>query len=158
MTPTTAPAPEAPVHDTVLIPSRLFGPLEVPASSCINFPDGLLGFGGERRFVLLPAADADIFWLHAVDQGNLAFLVIDPFANFPGYEVDLPEVDENRVNTTMVLTIVTLGGTMDAQCTANLQAPLVLDLAAREGRQIVLQDVAHPTRHPVDLWSRLGAA
>ena len=140
----------------IRVASRLFGPIEVDAESCYAMPDGMLGFAGERRFVLLPAAAGGIFWLQSVDDGALIFLVIDPFEFQPGYEVDLPDLPEDRRDSTLVLSIVTLPRQKGESCTTNLQAPLVFDIAARTSRQVVLQDPRYHTRHPVDIKSRLG--
>jgi len=141
---------------TLRVASRLFGPLDIPVSDCYTRPEGMLGFAGERRFVLLPAAATGIYWLQSVDDGGLIFLVVDPFDFFPGYEVDLPDLPEQATGHTIVLTIVTLPREKGAPCTTNLQAPLVLDLRDRTARQVVLQDPRYQTRHPIDLRSRLS--
>ena len=140
---------------TVRVASRLFGPLEVPLDECYTMPEGMLGFAGERRFVLLPAASAGVYWFQSVDDGALIFVVIDPFPLLPDYEVDLPDLPEHGEEETIVLTIVTLPRERGDTCTTNLQAPLVLNLREHIARQVVLQDPRYHTRHPVDLRSRL---
>jgi flagellar assembly factor FliW len=134
----------------------LFGPLDVVLDECYTMPEGMLGFAGERRFVLLPAASSGIYWFQSVDDGSLIFLVVDPFELAPGYEVDLPELPETSRQHVVILTIVTLPRQKGDPCTTNLQAPLILDLRDRTARQVVLQDPRYHTRHPVDLRSRLG--
>ena len=138
---------------TIRVASRLFGPLEVVVDECYTMPEGMLGFAGERRFVLLPATARGIFWLQSVDDGTLIFLVIDPFEFFPAYEVDLPDLPERGDEHTVVLTIVTLPRHQGDQCTTNLQAPLVLDLRDRSARQVVGEDLRYHTRHEVSLRS-----
>ena len=141
---------------TMRVASRLFGPLEVAADECYTMPDGMLGFAGEQRFVLLPATARGIFWFQSVDDGALIFLAIDPFEFHPEYEVDLPELPEHGDEHTIVLTIVTLPRHKGDECTTNLQAPLIFDLRDRTVRQVVVQDPRYHTRHGVDLKSRLG--
>src|SRR5262249_23049338 len=144
-----------PSDGPVLVASRLFGPLSVQPEAFITFPDGIPGFAGERRFVLLPAAPEGVFWLQAVDDGSVAFLLVDPFPVFPGYSVELPDaVDPEK--TPLVLSVVTLPREDDESCTANLQAPILLDLAQRVGRQVILADSGYGARHPFDLRSRLA--
>ena len=75
----------------MLVPSRLFGPLRISSDQVIVFPDGLLGFSGTHRFVLLPAASDGVFWLHSIEEGNLAFLVVEPSHFFRDYVVDVPD-------------------------------------------------------------------
>jgi flagellar assembly factor FliW len=138
------------------VASRLFGPLDVVLDECYTMPEGMLGFAGERRFVLLPAASRGIYWFQSVDDGALIFLVIDPFEFAPGYEVDLPDLPEASSEHIIILTIVTLPRQKGDPCTTNLQAPLILDLRDRTARQVVQPDPRYHTRHPVDLRSRLG--
>jgi flagellar assembly factor FliW len=141
---------------TARVASRLFGPLSVPLDECFTMPVGMLGFAGERRFVLLPAASKGVYWYQSLDDGALIFLVVDPFDLVPGYEVDLPELREADQDHTLILSIVTLPRTKGDPCTTNLQAPLVLDLRDRSARQVVLDDPRYHTRHPIDLRSRLA--
>lgn len=153
----TAPA-EHPgtMSDTIFVASRLFGPLHIAAADLIVMPEGMLGFAGERRFVLLPAAPDGIFWLQNVDDGALMFLLIDPFQFFPDYAVDAPDIPEERSPKVAVLTIVTLPRTRGDQCSVNLQGPLVFDFPRRQVRQVIQDDPRYETRHPVDLRSKLG--
>lgn len=150
--PVTCAAPDGPV----LVASRLFGPLSIQPDAFITFPDGLPGFAGEQRFILLPAAPEGVFWLQSVEDGSVAFLMVDPFPVFPGYSVELPDDDAATDPPPLVLSIVTLPREDDDSCTANLQAPVLLDLGQRVGRQVILADSGYGARHAFDLRSRLG--
>lgn len=147
-----------PATGTLRLASRLFGPVEVPANECYTMPEGMLGFAGERRFVLLPAATRGIFWFQSVDDAALVFLVIDPFEFFPDYAVDLPDRPEQSQEQVLVLAIVTLPRQPGEPCTANLQAPLVFDLRDRSARQVLVPDPRWHTRHEVELRSHLTAS
>lgn len=142
--------------DTLFVASRLFGPLNLLRDQVITMPDGMLGFAGERRFVLLPASPEGVFWFQSVDDGALIFLLIDPFVYFPGYVVDAPDVPESRTPDVAALTIVTLPRTPREECTVNLQGPLVIDFSSRSARQVIQEDNRYHTRHPVDLRSKVA--
>jgi flagellar assembly factor FliW len=146
----------APAPDTVFVASRLFGPLHLPQDQIITMPEGMLGFAGERRFVLLPASPEGVFWFQSVDDGALIFLLIDPFLFFPGYIVDAPDVPESRTPEVAALTIVTLPRGPREECTVNLQGPLVIDFAARQARQVIQEDNRYHTRHPVNLLGQVA--
>ena len=151
----TQPAP--PAGETLFIASRLFGPLSVPRRDVIVMPEGMLGFAGERSFILLPAAPDGIFWLQCVEESGLVFLLVDPFIYFPDYVVDLPETPESAPGEEVaVLTIVTLPRGRGEACTANLQGPVVIHFPTRVARQVVLSDPRFHTRHPLDLREKLG--
>lgn len=153
MTAAPLPASRASTRDTI-VPSRLFGPLRVDLDRAIVFPDGLLGFAGERRFVLLPAAREGVYWLQSVDDGSVAFLLVDPFPIFPGYTADVPEPADGQ--PPLVLVIVTLSKDDGAPCTANLQGPVAIGLGTRSGAQVILADPVWTTRHAFDLRARLA--
>lgn len=151
--PTTLPT----TSERLLVASRLFGPLEVAGDEIITMPEGMLGFAGERRWIMLPAAPQGVFWLQSIDDSGLVFLLVDPFLFFPGYVVDLPDLPEPGPGESVaVLTIVTLPREKGAACTANLQAPVVITYPGRAARQVVLPDPTVHTRHPLDLRKQLG--
>lgn len=150
----------APAHPVTAAPrtvaSRLFGPLSVPPEDIIIMPEGMLGFAGERRFVLLPAAPEGIFWLQSVDDGALIFLLVDPFKFFPDYVVESAEIPEPGPDERVaVLSIVTLPRERGGACSANLQGPVVIQFPERQARQVILTDQRYSTRHELDLRSSL---
>jgi flagellar assembly factor FliW len=142
--------------EMLFVASRLFGPLHVAPADLIVMSEGMLGFAGERRFVLLPAAPEGVYWLQNVDDGALIFLLIDPFEFFPDYAVEAPDIPEARTADVAVLTIVTLPRQRGDACSVNLQGPLVFDFPRRSVRQLIQEDPRYHTKHPVDLREKLG--
>lgn len=145
----------APAPDDVAVRSVLLGALVLPRSQVFTFPRGLLGFPEARSFALLPARRAGLFWLQSLEFDALTFLLVDPFPVVEGYALELggPEGAPGPVapDHILVLAIVTLPREPGQTATANLQGPLALDLVARTGRQVVLQDSPFGVRHPVRL-------
>jgi flagellar assembly factor FliW len=134
-----------------------FGVVEVDENSTIEVPSGVPGFADMRRVTLLGAgampgvpANGDqnaMFWMQDIDDGARAFLCIDPWMTFPDYDVDIDEKalqiqDENNV---CVLALVTVDRT-EGQTTmsANLRAPIVIDLGTRRAHQLILSDKTWP--------------
>lgn len=149
-----APAP-------LLVASELFGPLRVAPEECLVFPEGLLGFAAQHRYVMLPAAAHGLYWLQSCEEGGLVFLVVDPFAFVPDYGVDVSDDDvvaqgAEGPEDVAVLSIVTLPASPTSACTMNLQGPLLVNLRTRLGFQRVCSDDRYQARHPVDLRSRLS--
>jgi flagellar assembly factor FliW len=151
---TTAAHPMTDQDDVLLVPTRLFGPISVPKRAVLTFADGLLGFGGERQFALLPSAMEGLFWLQDIHRGDLAFLMLDPYRFFDNYHPDLPPdavADGDSHDERALLCTVTLSRRDQEPCTANLQAPVLLDLVHHTGRQVILEGTAYQTRHAVVL-------
>jgi flagellar assembly factor FliW len=129
-----------------------FGVVEIDDDRVITFPSGLLGFSSYTRYVLLqPDANAVFFWLQSLDAPELAFVVTDPSAWVPGYEVpirreQMDELSLARVEDAQVLTIV---NKREGVLSANLQGPLVINTASMRGQQLVLAEKKWTTRHEI---------
>jgi flagellar assembly factor FliW len=141
-----------PEGSKIIIRSTRFGNLEVPASSIIEFPSGLIGFPSAQRFVMFEHKPP-FSWLHSADDPNLAFVVVDGFEFGPDLtfkppigdkDIDLKEGDEYAI-----LVIVTVRPD-PRQTTANLKAPLFVNLKNRKGVQIIYDDPRLTTRYA--LW------
>ncbi len=137
---------------TLTIPSRLFGPIQAPRDSLLTFDDGILGFAGERRFIIVPAAAPDLYWLQDCSDAGIAFLLGDPFKFFPDYAPDLELPDTEEPGVLCIITLAPRG----QPCSMNLVGPLVIDFAARRGSQVVLEPGLYMARHPLDLSGHLG--
>lgn len=147
-----------PMLDAVESPiaSDLLGPLQVPAAALLTFPAGLLGFPEARRWALIPSGRDGLAWLQSADASDLIFLLADPFHWFPGYEIDVPNMsavpgEVVTPESIAVFAIVTLPGGGNDRASANLRAPVLLDVAARTGRQMVLADDRYQVQTPFDL-------
>ena len=134
--------------------SARFGEIQLPASEILVLPEGLLGFGQLRRYAILKDPEEEPFlWLQSVEETDLAFVVVDPFLFFPGYEIqvkttELETIQVSDLAQATVLTIVTVpDNPMDL--TANLRGPLVVNTNAKLAKQLVLIDDRYHTKHPL---------
>jgi flagellar assembly factor FliW len=128
-------------------------PARAAVDAVLHFEQGLLGFGAHRRWVLLDGPREGTAWMTSVDHANITFLLVDPFVQFDGYAIDLSPADLRRVGAThatdvLVYALVTLPRERDDDATANLQGPLVINLAARRGMQVVLESGQWGVREP----------
>lgn len=134
----------------MLIETTRFGTVEIDGSRILRFPDGLLGFPQAQRFALMQhGPDPVFFWLQSVDDPALAFVVCDPLAFVPDYQVPirrdvLEALEMHGVEDSQVLVIVNKS---DGYFTANLLGPLVVGASSLTGRQLVLADRRYGTRH-----------
>lgn len=147
-------AVEPPPVPTVTVASQRFGVFEVPQDSIFELDPGLVGFPNERRFVVLDSRPGSPFkWMLCVDEPDLAFAVVEPAQFVPGYQAPIDKaVDVLRCSREDVALFVLV--TIPARPTeiyANLLAPVVVDLARRRGRQLVLEDPALDPAHRIPL-------
>ena len=138
--------------EEIVIRSTRFGDLKVPKDSLIHFPSGLIGFPKNTEFVMLEHK-APFSWLHSAEDPSLAFVVIDGYEF--GVEYSLkpplndPICDFKEEDEYAILIIVTVRKDLSLT-TANLKAPLFVNLRNRKGVQVIFDDPRYSTRHP--LW------
>jgi flagellar assembly factor FliW len=136
----------------MLMESERLGQLDIDEGSIISVPDGLLGFDGRTRFALIPADELGAYsWFHSIDDPALAFLVVVPSFFFDDYAPDLSAEDVNalQVEEAADVQVVCLVTITDDDITANLLGPVVINVSARLGRQVVLTDQGFGTRVPL---------
>jgi len=130
-----------------------FGEFEVPNDEILEFPEGLIGFEEEKRFVLLPTQEkSPFFWLQSVDDPDLAFIVSEPWGFVENYEFQLPQESKKKLNVKeekdiRVLCLVVIPED-PKKATMNLKGPLVLNLPARTGGQVVINE-NFSAKHPI---------
>lgn len=136
----------------MIISTSRFGQLEVDPERLITFEDGILGFPDEKRFALIQTGEGSgFYWLQAVDRVDLAFVVCDPRLFVPDYQVpvkldDLECIGVKQADEAQVFTIV---NKVDGLLTGNFHGPLVVNVATRRARQLVLSDKRYSTRQPL---------
>jgi flagellar assembly factor FliW len=127
------------------IRSELLGSIDVPETQIFATPSGIYGFPDSRQFALIPANREGMYWLQSVEYSALAFLLADPFSHFPTYHLDLDDSDSARLGThdpqdVLALAIVTLPAGRDVPWTANLHAPILFNVRARQAFQAIRSD------------------
>ncbi len=134
------------------IDTSRFGAIEVDASRVITMKGCILGFDHLHRYAILPPEKNNpLWWLQSLDDGGVAFVVIDPFVIKPDYQPTICAADRafleiSREEEISCLAIVTIHS-QPFSATANLRAPLVINAAKRLGAQVVLEDDRYPVRH-----------
>ena len=137
------------------IATRHFGEIKVREDQIITFYPGLLGFSDLHRYILIEhGQDSPFFWLQCVDDADLAFVVIDPVYVLSDYQIGTingvkKELDVQNLQDLKVLVILTIPSGRHREMTANLMGPLLVNLANRRGKQLVLENSPYSHKHPV---------
>ncbi|MGB4468997.1 MAG: flagellar assembly protein FliW [Azovibrio sp.] len=129
----------------------LFGAVDVDPEQIIEFPNGLLSFENNKRFMLIHEAEGEdpvSFTLQSLDDANLALQVIDPAALGFTYELALSDAEtaliklDDPADAAVVLVLFKQEAAPDsAGIGANLRAPLIINTKTRLGLQKVLTHV-----------------
>lgn len=131
------------------IENTKLGDVEIDDARVVTLPEGILGFSDARKYVVLDIRKgSSLKWLLSVDRPDLALVVTDPGAWFPGYAVSLSGADEETLafaagDELSVMAVVTVRGRRREDLTVNLRAPIAVNLRTLLGKQVVL---------PVDRW------
>ncbi|MGN7381502.1 flagellar assembly protein FliW [Paenibacillus sp. SAFN-117] len=128
------------------------GELEIQEDQLIYFKQGLPGFEHLRQFVILqPDEQIPFSYLQSVEDGNISFIIADPFMFYPEYSFELPEstreeleIEDEKV--VQVAAIISVREQLES-ATINLQAPLVINTAQKLGKQVILHDSAYKPKH-----------
>jgi flagellar assembly factor FliW len=136
------------------IETSRFGEIEVDAQSIVNMPQGMLGFSEFTRFVMIQHNQGSPFlWYQAVDEPNLAFVIVDPFTFFPDYEVlltreDVDVLEAEDFGNLAVFSVVVIPENPE-EMTANLRGPVVINVEKKIARQVVLNDERYSPHQPI---------
>lgn len=132
--------------------------LSVGRDAKVVFPNGLLGFPDCREFFFEDTGEGSlILWLRSLDHGKdnrkICFPVLEPRVFMPQYSIKLSAVDVRELKMDSVdgnAAFCVLSIPEDiTQMTANLRAPLVVNVQAGVGKQVVLQDNELSLKHPM---------
>lgn len=138
------------------VPTKLFGTIVIDSDQVVRTDDGVLGFPACREWVLLDGAAPGTAWLQSVEHPPLAFLLADPFEAVPRFVMDLAPAEMERLQVTatsqvVVFAIVTLPTHAAASATANLAAPIVINVTERCASQVIMSDGRWGVRTPITL-------
>jgi len=141
----------------MIIATEHLGNIEYSENDVLSFAHGIPGFEEEKQFILIPAEDIEFpfSYLQSVQSADLAFIVTDPFLFVENYDFELSSSDATALNVKndedladiSVLTIVTIPNDVD-QTTINIMAPIVINHAAKVGRQVLLSEYSD-TKFPL---------
>ncbi|MGZ5278411.1 MAG: flagellar assembly protein FliW [Pseudobdellovibrionaceae bacterium] len=140
----------------MIIQTTRFGQVQFQNEDLLAFPEGVLGFGDLKKFVLLDDPNDDIFaWLQSCDEPAIAFPVLEPELFSETYKVNLAKSDLEALKLQSVagarmFCIITIPDD-PTQMTANLKAPIVINITEKRARQCVLQDNNLAIREPIFL-------
>lgn len=133
--------------------TKYHGLLEYDEASAIEFPLGLFGFEAERKFLPLELPDAaPVVLLQSISTSQLCFITLPVLVVDPGYRLSvspedlealgLPAGEQPRIGEDVLcLALITIKP--GRPTTANLLAPLVVNLKTMHAVQAISMDASY---------------
>ncbi len=121
----------------------------------ILFEKGIPGFESYNYFNVNVIKDNEKFYsIVSKEDSNIGFVSISPFEIKKDYEIDLDdefikELDIKNEKDVLVLCLITLGKTLK-DSTANLKAPIIINIKNKRGKQLILQDDKYKIKEPLE--------
>lgn len=144
-----------PTQTTIHVETTRFGAIDVEKDLLIELPGGLIGFEDCTRFVVIHQDENSPFrWLQSLDDGAVAFPIMDPWQFRPDYAPSISDADAAELGLTpekpkLVFAIVTVPLNNPRGMTANLLSPVVINPLTRQGKQVIVLDECYTTRHNI---------
>lgn len=138
----------------IKVKTTRFNEIEVAEHDVIVLPSGLIGFPELKNYVLLDHDKESPFkWFQSLDDGAIAFVLINPLLFKPDYTVEVNEAEVSDLaldsEEDAVISVIITMPSDPQKMTANLKAPLVFNLKNRKGRQVILNNSEYTTRHNI---------
>jgi flagellar assembly factor FliW len=136
----------------MLLNTIRFGEIEVNENEIMAFSAGIPGFEHLHLFTIIKTDEELPFsFLQAVEDGDIAFIVINPFEFYPSYEFDISEELQSELKIRneqdlIILTILSVQGNIE-EATVNLLAPILCNAREMLGKQVILHDTDYTTKH-----------
>jgi len=139
----------------MIVETTRFGSISVADEDIITFSEGMLGFSKIDSYVLVERTDDSLFlWLQAVKKPSVAFPLLEPQILDRNFKVELEDEDRKSLKLEpnliggKVFCIITIP-TDPTKMTANLKAPIVINLKKRIAKQVILHSQDYPIRKAI---------
>jgi flagellar assembly factor FliW len=141
------------------VATKYFGTMSYDEEAIFEFPFGLPGFGDERRFVFIERHEhAPLIFLQSLRLAGLCFLalplqVVDAHYKLAVSPEDLVALelnpDRQPLLASEILALALISQHDGFSATANLMAPIVVNLRTRRALQAIRRDSLYSHQHAV---------
>ena len=143
------------------VQTKFFGELEYSEDALFHFPAGLPGFENQHSFVFLQMPNsAPLMFLQSLTSPNLCFVLLPIMVVDPEYKLELsPEdlmtlglpPDRQPAISKDILCAAIICAAESQTPTANLLAPVVVNLATKAGMQVINSEFGYSHCHRLQL-------
>lgn len=134
--------------------SPVHGKFTYEDKEIIKFTKAIPGFEGLENFIIKEVDEESAFKImQSLEDASLGFVLISPFDIKENYEVKLSEdlikrLEIKEPTDVALYSMVTLNSKVE-NITANLRAPLVININSQKGEQFIIDKEAYKIKHPI---------
>ena len=148
------------------IETSRFGTVSYSEQEILFFPRGIPAFESKHEWILAGTDDSAVKWLQSLDDGDLALPVTSPDAVQPDYNARIPEDELYLIGSVnpqdlALLIVVSIPDSAPWNMTANLRAPILINLKTHKAVQVIALNEDYPIRHmvfPEDVREKMKAS
>lgn len=139
---------------SMVIKTKFFGEIEISDGDIIVFDEGIPGFPELHRFTVInDGNNAFVSYLQSLDEVNVCFIMMPPAVVLKDYDIELSEGTVKKLGIkkpedVKLYVILTIPGNFK-DTTANLKAPIVVNINNNKAVQEILDDERYSIRHRI---------
>ncbi|KAF5039585.1 Flagellar assembly factor FliW [anaerobic digester metagenome] len=135
------------------IKTRDFGYIAVNEEDEITFTCGMYGFEEYKKYVILKdSPEDDVMYLQSLENSDLSFVLIDPYAVATGFDPSVNEEDlkdlETASESELRFLVIAIIKEEIKDSVVNLKSPIALNPKTRKAKQVILQN-SYPLRYNI---------
>lgn len=130
----------------MIIETEILGNIEYTEEDIIVFEEGLYGFGGMKKFVLIlnPVEEVPFHYLQSIEDVRLSFIVTSPYLFVTDYDFDISDevVEKMGIKSPEsmdIFSIAVIPENVD-ETTINLKAPIIINKSNKSAKQYILNE------------------
>jgi len=137
----------------MIIKTRRFGEIDISEDKIITFKEGLPGLEYLKKFIIIILEQTKPFyWLQAVED-DVSLPVISPFDIDKDYspiidDVVFEDLELEDEKDLLVLSVAVIPSDIN-KMTANMAAPILINIAKNIGKQIIIEEGDYQIRQPI---------
>jgi len=139
--------------------TRFFEECEYDLEDVFSFPSGLPGFEDQRSFLFLKMPDSDpLMFLQSLTEPALCFILLPARVIVPDFEIELTGEERQELHLAAgiepkigvnILCGALVCSAPGSAPTANMLAPIVINLKDKIGMQVISSGSHYTCRHPL---------
>ncbi len=134
--------------------SKYHGVQDYSEGDVITFEKGIPGFKDLKKFILFPLEGNNVFsMLHSLENAEIGLVVVSPFYVMKDYEFKLEDKEtkelkiKNEEDVAILCTVCVNNNVK--KITANLKAPIVINIKEHLGEQLILDNDKYLIKQPL---------